>query len=155
MQSELGKTTLEIASTYLGEAELTGNNDGPFVENIQKWLDKGTGWMTAQPWCAAFASWCIEQASVKLGATVRLPPLGSTTDIYNWFKNKGMLLTDPAPNCIGMLKGGGGVPNKSHHHTFFVESIDGDFVNGIDGNWQNAVSRTHHAIKDCDFGPIV
>lgn len=155
MESLLPKKAVDFASAHLGEKEATGNNDGPFVEGLQAWLDKGTGWMHLQPWCACFASWCIDQASDMLGVKPRLPRLGSTTDIYNWFKNNGMLLDQPTPYCIGMLKGDGGVRGKSHHHTFFVESIDGEFVNGIDGNWQNAVSRTHHAIKDCDFGPIV
>lgn len=151
----LAEETLKFARTKLGEKEATGNNDGPFVVMLDRWLDQGAGWMERQPWCATFATWCIYHAAVKIGATPMIPKLGSSSSIYSWLEKNGLLLAKPYPNCIGLIKDTRESSNKTHHHTFLVEGIDGDFVRGIDGNWKNAVSETRHAVKDCDFGLII
>lgn len=151
----LSTLTVRLALSFIGEKEATGQNDGPFVEMLQSWMDEGEGWMKGQPWCATFASWVIARAGLDLGVSPRVPKSASTTDLFNWFKAKGLLLASPTENCIGMLRGDGGTPGKNHHHTFLVEKVVGATVHGIDGNWQNSVCRTVHNISECDFGPIV
>lgn len=151
----LDQDSVTIARAFIGAKELTGKNDGLFCAMLGNWLDHGAGWMTGQPWCGSFASWCIYLAGLKNGLTPRLPALAGTTAFYEWYKRNGLLLKAPTPYSLGMLRGSDGDPLKSHHHTFFVESISGDFVNSIDGNWNDCVSETRHAISACDFGPVV
>jgi hypothetical protein len=149
----LGLEALKIAISKLGIKEATGNNDGVFVVMLQRWLDAGAGWMEHQPWCATFATWCIYQAAKPLGLTPKIPRCGSSTSLYAWGKQNGQLLAAPVPGCIGLMKGSGGTPGKTHHHTFLVEQVHlaEGYVNGVDGNWRNAVSRTRHLIAECDF----
>lgn len=149
------KLVAEIAIENLGQKEATGHNDGAFVEMLQGWMDQGAGWMKGAPWCATFLSWCVFQAAKRSGQTYRLPKMASSTLLYSWFQRNGLLLPDPEAYCVGLLKGDGGSPGKTHHHTFIVEEVDGDFVKTIDGNWNNEVCRTRHKITDCDFGPIL
>lgn len=147
--------TLNIARVFIGAKEATGNNDGPFCEMLDNFMDSRLGWMRGQPWCAAFACFCISLASAKIGTQPRLPRFAGTSMFFDWYLKNDLLLAKPEPYCLGMLKGGEGYPEKTHHHTFLVESIDGDFVKTIDGNWNDSVLETRHPIADCDFGPIV
>jgi hypothetical protein len=157
--NELAKVALDIARDNLGKREATGKNDGPFVAMIQRWLDKGAGWMERQPWCAAFATWCVHQAAKRLGVTPSIPRSGSSTSLYQWAAMSGNLLPGPEGICIGLIKGSGGTKFKTHHHTFIANALHipqgQGWVWGIDGNWKNAVTRTQHKIKDCDFIRIV
>ncbi len=154
----LASVTMKIAKEKLGTKELTGHNDGKFVSMIQRWLAKGAKWMDNQPWCACFATWCVYQAADILDTgVVVIKPNGSSTSLYAQAKQGGFLLMSPIPNCIGLMRGTGGTKGKTHHHTFFVESVDfkTGFVRGIDGNWKNAVSHSLHRISECDFVAVV
>lgn len=149
----LAHQTLEIAKTKLGIKEATGHNDGPFIKKVLNWA---AGLMEGNPWCASFATWCMYQAAVQVNQTPVLKRSASSTSIYADAKRKNLVLHAPIVNCIGLIRGTGGTTWKTHHHTFLVESVDlfhGD-VHGIDGNWSNAVRRTSHKIKDCDFVAI-
>lgn len=155
MSKPLAAMAVSIAKGKIGEKEATGKNDGVFVEAVQDFIDGESDFMRGQPWCAAFASWCIYRAGDALKIPPLVPKSGSSTSFVAWLSKNKLMLPRPEANCLGFLKGDGGTPGKTHHHTFFVESVDGDYVVGIDGNWHNAVSKTRHAIKDCDFGEIV
>lgn len=156
MNSALGQKTLEIAESEIGQKEATGHNDGPFVEMLDRWMDEGAGWMKGQPWCITFALWCVYRAALALGIKSGLPKFDGTSGLYAWFKAHGLLLTAPVPNCLGMVRGNGGTPGKTHHHTFIVKAVRSDgFVDSVDGNISNSVCRNQHAIADCDFGPIM
>lgn len=147
----LGEAAVEVAKTKLGEKEATGKNDGPFVRMLQRWVAAGDSWLDGQPWCACFASWCVYQAASKMGSKPKMPKSASSTSLYAWFKKNGKL-SAPAPGCIGLLKGTGGSSGKTHHHTFLVEAIEGEYVHGIDGNYKNAVGRSKRLAALCDFG---
>ena len=156
----LGEVALDVAREHLGKKEATGKNDGPFVAMLQNWIDGASNWMDRQPWCAAFATWCVYIAAKRLGLTPKLPKSASSTSLYAWAKKTGNVLPGAQGHyCIGLIKGSGGIPGKTHHHTFIANGLsmtDGqDWVWGIDGNWKNAVSRTQHKIADCDFIRIV
>lgn len=53
------KTPLEIAKSYVGVKEKTGNNDGKEVELFLKSVGLGKGYS----WCAAFVSYCIKNSN--------------------------------------------------------------------------------------------
>lgn len=151
----LQKYTLVVANGKLGEKEESGKNDGPFVSTLQAWLDQGKGWMEGQPWCATFATWCIYEAARHLAITPRIPKSGASSDLYSWFRRNGLILAKPVAGSLGLMRDPRPDSKKTHHHAFLVESVKGDVVNGIDGNWNNAVSKTAHLISLCDFGAIV
>jgi hypothetical protein len=150
----LGEAAVLEARLKLGQKEATGKNDGSFVEMVQDWIDGEGDWMKGQPWCAAFASWCIYRAALGLKLVPKMPKLASSTQIFKWLSDNRLVLPAPKPGCIGLIRGNEGHPAKTHSHTFLVESVDGDHVRGIDGNWNNQVSETHHKISECDFGEI-
>lgn len=150
MQNEiLAAKAVKLALSHVGERELTGNNDGAFVDAIEKPFGERHA-----AWCAMYATSMIKFAAQGLGIQTILHASESSTEIYKQARDKHLLLPKPIPNCIGLLKGSGGSPGKDHHHTFLVVSIDGDFVHSVDGNWGNAVSRPVHKISDCDFVAI-
>jgi hypothetical protein len=153
---KLAQAAYAIAKANLGKREATGRNDGVFVRMIQNWLDGAGSWMDGQPWCAAFATWCVWQAAASLGIRPYLRRNGSSTSIYAQAKKDGFLLSGPIPFCIGLMRGSGGTRGKTHHHTFIVAEVDypAGIVRGIDGNWRNAVSRSTHKIAECDFVAI-
>jgi hypothetical protein len=151
---ELAQKSLAFAMKYLGQKEATGNNDGQFVNMIQEWV--GGSDEHGAPWCACFASWCIYMTAADLSIKPKIIKTDSSTDFYAWGKKNNMLLSQPIPGCLGLIKGNGGNPDKTHHHTFRVISVDlsvGTVVS-IDGNWGNAVAKTDHRIQDCDFVAI-
>jgi len=143
----LADAALEIARKNIGQKEATGHNDGAFVNMVQEFV--GGKAEDGAPWCACFRSWCMAQTGIKPVT----PKSDSSTWLYAYGKKAGILLTAPIAGCTGLVKGSGGTPFKTHHHTFVVESVDLEqgIVHSIDGNWTNAVARTQHRIKDCDF----
>jgi hypothetical protein len=152
---ELAKKSLEIANSHWGVKELTGHNDGPFIWEIQKWF--GGDAEKGAPWCAIFMSWCLYQAAEILGVKPVLPKFDSSTNIYAFAKSHHLLLDKPIAGCIGLIKGSGGTPGKTHHHTFRVTDVHFDLglVATLDGNWGNCVARTTHRISDCAFVAVV
>lgn len=142
----LAQAALKLALSHVGEKEATGNNDGAFVDAIEKPFGERHA-----AWCAMYATSMIKFAAKALGIATILHPSESSTEIFHQGKTKGLLLAKPIPGCIGLLKGNGGTPGKDHHHTFLVVSVDGTLVHSVDGNWGNAVSRPVHMIRDCDF----
>jgi hypothetical protein len=145
---KLAAAAVQIALSHVGQREATGNNDGTFVDALEKKFgEKGA------PWCAMYATDCISQAAARLGIKTVLARSESSTNLFHQGKDKGLLLQKPIPYCLGLIRGSGGTPGKDHHHTFLVVSVDAvaGIVHGVDGNWQNAVSRTVHPIAACDF----
>jgi hypothetical protein len=146
----LSALALSIAISNIGRKEATGNNDGCFVHMLEYLMAGGGHSMDGQPWCAAFATYCINQAAQELKRLSPLPLNPSSSDLYSIGKSKGILMSAPTAPCIGLIRAAPGGP-KTHDHTFFVESISGSFVNSVDGNWNNQVMRTNHFISACDF----
>ena len=59
--SRLGLAALEVARHEIGRGETGANNRGPDVARYRRGVDDG------QPWCAAFVSYCLEEAALHLG----------------------------------------------------------------------------------------
>jgi hypothetical protein len=153
--NNLAKASLDFAMKYVGTKELTGHNDGVFVNKIQEWVGGKAEY--GQPWCAAFATWCLYNFGGSLVSQIKIPKSDSSTELYLFAKKNGLLLDTPIDMCIGLMKGDGGTAGKICHHTFRVISvnIEQGIVNSIDGNWGNAVSLTQHRIQDCYFVAVV
>lgn len=144
----LAAAAVQIALTHVGIHESTGNNDGTFVDALERKFG-----LKGEPWCAMYATDCIEQAAAKLGLKTLLHKSPSSTEIFAQAKHLGLLLKAPEAYCIGLLRGSGGTAGKDHHHTFLVVTVDAKagIVHSVDGNWGNAITRTSHPIAACDF----
>jgi len=51
---------VQVAESQVGVREQTGNNDGPEVEQYLRSVKLGKGYA----WCAAFVTWCHDQAGI-------------------------------------------------------------------------------------------
>lgn len=138
--------TVEIlrqADSHWGVVEATPNS-GPEIDG---WLHR-VGLVPGQPWCAAFAWCCIDDACKQLGLTNPIPAVWfqSTHKIHNHLPESTRIDT-PCPGCLCLIDEGHG-----HGHTTLCEStnmgIEGDVVT-IAGNQNNGVRR--HAYHATDF----
>lgn len=88
--SKLGRKILEyaIAEMVRGAGESEGNNQGADVAKYHRVdPDKLT---TRWAWCAAFVSWCIEQACKELGIDAPVEYSGGARHIFKLFKKLGL-----------------------------------------------------------------
>ena len=123
---------LTLASAKVGTKELTGKNDGPFMDEClkvcgldnQKYMkDTGKGYA----WCAAFVSWVLTQVDPKIKPNAWSPA---------WFVvNK--LVSDRKPmDCFGV-----NYNNIENGHIGFILywPEEGDTFLSLEGNWGNCV----------------
>ncbi len=160
----LGKRTIDIARSNLGQKEATGRNDGKYVEALQLWASgpKARGivsWLVGAPWCVMFATKCVQDAAKELGVTSLVPRDVSTSHLRQYAISKNLLLDKPEQYCIGFLKREG---RWAHTFTTSLPVFDNcaeasgglcsePFVWSIDGNFGNAVTRNIHPIRLCNF----
>lgn len=157
----LEQRTLQIAKSLVGKREASGRNDGWIVRLVHRAIDPTLAWLEGQPWCVSFVVYCIHRAGDELSEVVRLPKTASSSSLYQWYGQRGLLMRSPLPGCVGMVRAGratgsdGSSRGKSHTHTFLVHDVDGSYVIGVDGNYRNAVGWSRRPSAHCDFGPIV
>lgn len=140
--------TAGVYTAKIGTRELTGNNDGAFVNECLAvtgldnagWIKKtGKGY----DWCAAFVSWTFLKADVTALRNAWAPSWFPTSKtIYTKGKagNQKPLRADvfgiwyPTKNLIG-------------HVGFIDQWPDGDYVITVEGNWGGQVARNRR-LKD-------
>jgi uncharacterized protein (TIGR02594 family) len=119
--------TIAKAEMRAGAREIGGNNLGPYVA---KYL-KPSGLKPPQPWCAAFASWCLLQSTEKNGLK-RLPYFLSAREMFNWAQASGFLTKDPKPGNLVFFARGGLFSWKGH--CGIVASVTPSKIVTIEGN---------------------
>lgn len=138
--------TLQIAKRYLGANENQGTNRGTIIAKFQLFIGK---WMLGQPWCAAFATFCVWHAEDELKLPHTFLSSASSSAIYAWAKKSGRLLAHPVDGCVGLVKAGPhATKGKSHEHTFLVHTVKGNRVVTVEGNWKNRVMWFNRPISD-------
>lgn len=146
----LAAATITEMRHLVGTRERTGRNDGPVVEQIQHFVGLHRG----DPYCAATAIYAIYHAAAKLGIHSRYSKTGSSSNLWDQARHKGLVLAHPVPGCLALVKGGHH-EGKSHHHTAVVVAVHQagkhSFVSTIDGNFGNRICTTSHPISACDF----
>jgi hypothetical protein len=147
----LEQRTLQVAKRLVGQREATGRNDGWIARLCQRFVDPTLSWLEGAPWCVCFALYCCHTAAGELGTRSRLPKLASSSRLYAWFRERGLLLDRPKGGCIGMVRGG----PTGHSHTFLVHDSRDGVVIGVDGNYRNAVGWSRRPAGACDYGPIL
>lgn len=138
--SALAAAVIQVAEAELQQnaREVGGNNQGPFVE---KYLAP-TGLKAPQPWCAAFASWCVREAARTLKVKPPLPYTASTRSIYDAAKARGLLVPEPEAGDLilwGLLS-----PPRRYGHTGIVVKRSGGRLVTIEGNRTPRVQKFTH-----------
>jgi lysozyme family protein len=141
--SDLLSKAVSVAATQIGVLEQPiGSNCGPQVEQYQAavGVDKG------EPWCAAFAFWCFQQAAISLKRANPIIRTGSVVEHWNLAREKGVpvVMTEAArqnpellrPGMLFIMATGGGTG-----HTGIVERIIGGRLVTIEGNTNDTGSR--------------
>ena len=131
--NQLLAEALKVAISQIGVMEEPpGSNRGKKVEEYQASVGIGPGTF----WCAAFVYWCFQKAAEKIGR--KNPVLKTGHCMTHWNNTPGKkILAANAVNNPSLIKPGhiflintGG----SHGHTGIIESVEGGFINTIEGN---------------------
>ncbi|MES2592387.1 MAG: CHAP domain-containing protein [Bacteroidota bacterium] len=126
---------LQIAILEIGKQEIPLNSN--WGVHVQKYLHS-VGIDFPASWCMAFVYWCTTQAKpvhplVKTGGVLR-----QWNEIDPKYKFK-----TPAQGDIFIMDFGKGLG-----HTGFVESVEGDLINTIEGN-ATTISGSREGIEVC------
>lgn len=132
----LSALALEKAKSQIGVVEIPkGSNKGPEVDQYLKSVGLGPGYM----WCMAFVYWCVNEAAKEKGIKNPLYKTGGVSLQYN--KSHARVSKTPTVGSVLILDYGNGAG-----HTGLVESIDGFYVNTIEGNTNNDGSREGYTV---------
>jgi uncharacterized protein (TIGR02594 family) len=126
---KMPKSPFQIAQLELGVREVPGSGDNPrIVEYLESTsLGQPENQNDETSWCAAFVSWCLEQAGIK-----------STRSA--WSRSYLEWGREPGPNdewrgCVVILERG-----EYFGHVGFLDDWDDDRVRLLGGNQGDAVS---------------
>lgn len=109
-----------------------GSNSGPEVDEYLGSVGLTPGLF----WCMSFVDWCFDEAAQNLGRNNPAVKTGGCIDHWNRTKGKKIIsenaFNKPSlvkPGQIFIISHGGG-----SGHTGIVESVNGGFINTIEGN---------------------
>lgn len=126
-ETEPDPAWLAIARLELGVAEVPGEDHSDRILEYH-WATSLKATADEVPWCAAFACWCLEKASIDS------PRSAAARDFLRW----GVEIAEPRPGCLVVLKRG--ALEWQGHVTFFDGwSRPGQFY-GLGGNQSNQVN---------------
>lgn len=127
--------TLNVERSYLGVAEET-----PPPHSNRTIIGEKFGW-NGVAWCAEFVSVCMAEAGVAFNGSASCSVLVAryqSGENGEWLGN---------PGTVGLRPGDNGfLGSRGQDHTFLVESVDGDVVHCIDGNWGDRVCRVSRPV---------
>jgi hypothetical protein len=131
---DLSKDILAAARSEMraNAREIGGNNRGPFVA---KYLEP-SGLRPPQPWCAAFASWCLLRAAEKRDLKP-FPYFVSAREMFNWARAGGFLVEKPKPGSLVFFSRGGLFSWKGH--CGIVSGVTKSRITVIEGNRSSRV----------------
>ena len=127
---------LFTATSKVGTKELTGNNDGPFVDECVKvtGLDnqayiKGDGKGKGYSWCAAFISWVFKTSGVDMKPNAWAPALFPANKLVKDGKYRPMDVFGITYNKI----------QNGHVGFVLYYPEEGDSFISLEGNWGGQV----------------
>ena len=143
--SKYASKVLEQARAWLGKNEADGSHKEIIdTYNGHKPLARGYKVTYTDPWCATFVS----AVAVKLGYTDIIPTECSCTRMIELLKNIGSYVEDDTyvPKAGDILfydwdDSGNGENKNQPDHVGIVESVVGDTITVIEGNYSNSVKR--------------
>ena len=152
----LAAMVLEVAREEIGNGEEGGNNSGQHVarykcEDLDPEDDNDLG-----SWCAAFVSWCAEEACRRMGIALPFKRSQGAKQLGRRIAPAGAVLANPEPGCVvvwdrGKLKANG---KKSWMgHIGICERVEGGILHTIEGNggrYPSKVRRFQHDLTRQD-----
>lgn len=126
---------LAIARLELGVAEIPGEDHHARILEYH-WATSLKATADEVPWCAAFACWCLEKASIDS------PRSAAARDFLRW----GVELAEPRPGCLVVLRRGSLA--WQGHVTFFDGWAGPGKMLGLGGNQLNRVNVQTFAAAD-------
>ncbi len=131
---------IELANSYVGLEEDTGNNDG-------KPTDLFAGGRK-EPWCAHFVAFLYREAGRVIPGDVlpnaeRANPLASVEHMERVFKEHGWHFREPAAGDVVFFRSRGrSDPARTGRHCGIVVSVSNREFTTIEGNSGNMVRRS-------------
>jgi len=145
VSSEFALAALDIACKQIGKGEEGGNNSGPFVEMLfGKTFDGDDD--DDGSWCAAFVSWCFEQAAEQLSITMPFKRSGGAKSLWKNIGNAGSFPKNPEPGDVVCWDRG--KPGSWQGHIGFVERLEGGILHTIEGNVGSYPSKVRRFMHD-------
>jgi len=125
------RNLLSKARAEVGVREATGKNDGKRVVAYLKYV----GLKQGDPYCAAYVSWCFQQAGYAK------PRTGWSPDLFPAKR----VVKNPAPGKVFGIY----FPElKRIAHCGLVEAVDGDWVMSIEGNTNASGGREGEGVYE-------
>jgi hypothetical protein len=127
------------AKRWVGVTEVGGNNRGQLVEIFQKAVD---GIACGEPWCMAFAQYCISAVDRTFAAGFGEPDACTRSIIHRsehcltvWNNSKELRLEKPRPGalCIWQMYQGGKATSAGHVGVVVDVNNDGTVLT-VEGN---------------------
>ncbi len=137
IENSLAAKVIEVAKTQIGLEEIPkGSNWGV---NVKKYL-ASVGIDFPASWCMAFVYFCVSEACKANGSKNSLVKTGGV--LNQWSNvNSALKVKTPQPGDIFNMDFGGG-----HGHTGFVEKVEGDRIQTIEGNSNADGSREGYEV---------
>lgn len=126
-------THIQVAVAEIGKQEIPkGSNWGT---DVKKYLNS-VGINFPASWCMAFVYYCCKTAN----PLTKLPKSGGVLAVWNK-ADKSIKFTKPVAGDVFIMDFGKGLG-----HTGFVESVNGEFINTIEGNTNDEGSREGYEV---------
>lgn len=120
-----------IAEQFVGWVrEVSGENDGPWVEAIQR----TTGNKRGDPWCASFVYFVL---AIAYGGAPPLPRTASCDKLLEFAKQRELLVTEPEPGDVFLVM----KRPTDAVHTGIVTAVSPVAVKTVEGNTNPGGSR--------------
>lgn len=136
-----------VAAEQIGTHE-TSENQGPGLEKYWAATSYPEGMQDRQPWCSAFASWCVQEADRRsdLLDFPHPPRFPAVSQWPEWARENGCIIFKPRDG-LNFPQAGDIVSYIPHFsHIGIVESFDGRNITTIEGNTNDDGGRDGVAV---------
>lgn len=114
-----------FALGYIGVTELTGHNDGPFVEMFQGAVD---GVAQGEPWCMCFVQFCVQQVGQQYG--LQSPLAASEHVLTTWNNSQALRVEQAFPGAVVCWQREG----TTNGHAGIVTGVQNGNFTTVEGN---------------------
>ena len=148
--SGLAGVILVVAKEEIGNGEEGGNNSGPHVAKYKSILDDNDD-DDDGAWCAAFVSWCAEEACRRMESTLPFKRSQGAKQLGKRIAAAGRKLDEPEPGCVVVWDRGKLKPNGKPSwmgHIGIVERVEDGIMHTIEGNVGRFPSKVRRFAHD-------
>jgi peptidoglycan hydrolase-like protein with peptidoglycan-binding domain len=136
-----GRVIVRIAEGELKVKE-TSKNQGPGIEKYWPATNYPEGYRNREPWCAAFAAWCVREAGLREGWLKKDAARPRSAAVREWVPAALRLGWEVFGPRDGLrFPSAGDVVVFTSSHMGIVTDFDGTWVHTIEGNTNAAGNR--------------